>query len=85
MNPIVLFGIQFTLSSLAYALIAAWYVAPRLSKLPLEVALMPLLWVHVFRIVGGLILVPGSVDASVPMDFRIMIGVGDMATAFLAR
>ncbi len=36
MQPIVLFGIQFTLSLLAYALIAAWYVLPRLSKLPRE-------------------------------------------------
>ena len=45
---------------------------------------MPLLWVHVFRIVGGTILAPGAVDAGVPMDFRVMIGYGDLATAFLA-
>ena len=84
MQPIVLFGIQFTLSLIAYALIAFWYVVPRLSRLPREVALMPLLWVHVFRIVGGTILAPGAVDAGVPMDFRVMIGFGDLATAFLA-
>ena len=84
MEPIVLFGIQFTLSLAAYALIAFWYVAPRLSRLPREVALAPLLWVHAFRIVGGSILAPGSVDSGVPMDFRVMIGIGDMATAFLA-
>jgi hypothetical protein len=84
MEPIVLFGIQFTLSLIAYALIAFWYVAPRLSRLPREAALVPLLWVHVFRIVGGTILAPGAVDASVPADFRTMIGYGDMATAFLA-
>jgi hypothetical protein len=34
--------------------------------------------------VGGTILAPGSVDASVPSDFRTMIGFGDMATALLA-
>ena len=84
MEPIVLFGIQFTLSLVAYALIAFWYVVPRLSKLPREVALVPLLWVHAFRIVGGTILAPGAVDAGVPMDFRVMIGYGDLATAFLA-
>ncbi len=84
MDPIVLFGIQFTLSLVAYALIAFWYVAPRLSRLPREVALAPLLWVHTFRIVGGTILAPGAVDAGVPMDFRVMIGYGDLATAFLA-
>ena len=84
MEPIVLFGIQFTLSLIAYVLIAFWYVVPRLSRLPREVALVPLLWIHVFRIVGGTILAPGAVDAAVPMEFRTMIGYGDLATAFLA-
>jgi hypothetical protein len=84
MPPIVLFGIQFTFSLVAYALIAWWYVAPRLSKLPREVALVPLVWIHAFRIVGGTILAPGAVDAAVPSDFRTMIGYGDMVTAVVA-
>ena len=84
MEPIVLFGIQFTLSLVVYALIGFWYVAPRLSKLPREAALVPLLWVHAFRIVGGTILAPGSVDAGVPMEFRGLVGYGDLTTAFLA-
>jgi hypothetical protein len=84
MPPIVLFGIQFTLALAAYALIAWWYVAPRLSGLPREVALMPLLWVHAFRIVGGTILAPGAVEAAVPAEFRTMIGFGDLTTAVLA-
>jgi hypothetical protein len=84
MPPIVLFGVQFTFCLAAYALIAWWYVAPRLSKLPRELALVPLVWIHAFRMVGGTILAPGSVDAGVPMEFRTMIGYGDMATAVLA-
>src|SRR2546427_2230222 len=67
-EPIVLFGIQFTLSLVVYSLIARWFVAPRLSRLPLELALAPLLWVHVFRIVGGTILAPGTVGPGVPME-----------------
>jgi hypothetical protein len=84
MEPVVIFGIQFTLSLAAYALIALWYVAPRLSGLPRDLALVPLLWIHAFRIVGGTILAPGAVDAAVPMDFRTMVGYGDLATALLA-
>src|SRR5215468_5053098 len=84
MEPLVLFSIQFTLSLVAYLVIGFWYVAPRLTGLRREVAVVPLLWVHVFRIVGGTILAPGAVDAGVPMDFRVMIGYGDLATAFLA-
>jgi len=84
MEPVVIFGIQFTLSLAAYALIAVWYVVPRLSGLPRDLALVPLLWIHAFRIVGGTILAPGAVDAAVPMDFRTMVGYGDLATALLA-
>jgi hypothetical protein len=84
MPPIVLFGIQFTFFLVAYSLIAWWYGVPRLSKPPREVALVPLVWIHAFRMVGGSILAPGSVDAAVPLDFRTMIGYGDMATAVLA-
>ena len=84
MEPVVIFGIQFTLSLAAYALIAVWYVLPRLSGLSREVALVPLLWIHAFRIVGGTILAPGAVDAAVPADFRTMVGYGDLATALLA-
>ena len=84
MPPIVLFGIQFTFFLVAYSLIAWWYGAPRLSRLPREVALVPLVWIHAFRIVGGTILAPGAVDAAVPTEFRTMIGFGDMATALLA-
>ena len=80
MPPIVLFSIQFTLSLLAYALIGFWYVRPRLARLPLEAALAPLVWVHAFRVIGGTILAPGSVDAGVPLAFRVMIGYGDLAT-----
>jgi hypothetical protein len=84
MEPIALFGTQFTLSLVLYALMAFWYVAPRLSSVPREVALVPLLWVHAFRVVGGTILAPGAVDPGVPMEFRTMIGYGDLATAVLA-
>jgi hypothetical protein len=84
MDPIVLFGIQFTLSLVAYALLGFWYVAPRVSRLPLEAAVVPLVWVHAFRIIGGTILAPGAVDPALPMDFRTMIGYGDIITAFLA-
>jgi hypothetical protein len=84
MQPIVLFGLQFTFSLVAYALAAWWYLVPRLARLPREKALVPLVWIHVLRIAGGTILAPGAVGDAVPMDFRTMIGYGDMLTALLA-
>jgi hypothetical protein len=84
MKPIVLFSIQFTLSLAAYALIALWYVVPRLSRKPREAAVTPLLWVHAFRMIGGTVLAPGAVGIGVPLLFQRMIGYGDLITALLA-
>src|SRR5258706_1603566 len=84
MEPIVLFGLQFTMSLVAYLLIAFWYVAPRLSGLPREAALVPLLWVHAFRIVGGTILAPGSVEAGVALGFPGVIWDGAFGKTFPA-
>jgi hypothetical protein len=83
-DPLVLFSIQFTFALVAYALIARWYVWPRIGSLTPLVALVPSVWVHVFRVVGGSILAPGSVGPGVPAAFREMIGYGDMVTAALA-
>ena len=83
-DPLVLFSIQFTFALVAYALAARWYMWPRISLLPPVVALVPLVWVHVFRFIGGSILAPGSVGPGVPAEFREMIGYGDMVTAALA-
>jgi hypothetical protein len=83
-DPLVLFSIQFTFALVAYALAARWYLAPRLKPLPVAAALVPLVWVHVFRIAGGSILAPGSVGPGVPAEFREMVGYGDMVTALVA-
>ena len=37
-----------------------------------------------FALSAGQSWLPGAVDAGVPMEFRQMIGYGDLATAFLA-
>jgi len=83
-DPLLLFSIQFTFALVAYALAARWYVWPRINPLPPAVALEPLVWVHVFRFIGGSILAPGSVGPGVPAEFREMVGYGDMVTAVLA-
>src|SRR5438309_11724975 len=83
MAPIVLFGIQFTFALVVYALVAWCYVAPRLLGLRREAALVPLVWVHVFRIVGGAILARGAVDAAVPAEFRTMLRYGLLVTGML--
>ena len=41
MDDFQIFGLQFVLSVVVYTLIAKWYVAPRLARLPLHDALIP--------------------------------------------
>jgi hypothetical protein len=83
-DPLALFSIQFTFVLIAYALAAHWYLWPRIAPLPAAVAVVPLIWVHVFRVVGGSILAPASVGPSVPAEFRELVGYGDMITGALA-
>ena len=74
-EPIVLFGIQFTFALIVYALAARSYAVPRLRRIPPAAALVPLVWIHVFRIVGGSILAPGSAGPGVPAEFARWSGM----------
>ncbi len=41
-----IFGLQSTMNLIVYALVAHWYIAPRLAAVPLAAALMVLLFPH---------------------------------------
>ncbi len=66
MDQNAIFGVQFLLSLIVYALIAKWYVAPWLAGKPIEQALVPLIFPHAFRHMGLLFLVPGVVAEPLP-------------------
>lgn len=83
MNYLILFA-QVTVATVVYAVIYLWYVAPRLTKLPLLVALQPLLLVQAFRFTGLTLAADGQVDPAVPSDLLLQAGLGDMVTALLA-
>lgn len=84
MNSLQIFGLQVALSFVVYALIARWYVAPRLAARPLESALQPLLALHAFRHLGLVFLVPTVVGSSVPASFAVPAAYGDLLAGVLA-
>lgn len=84
MNPLYVLNIQSTLSLIAFALIARWHVAPRLSALSREDALVPLLWVHVFRYAPLALYAPGQVDPRIPADAAAAVAYGDLISALVA-
>jgi len=84
MHPFVVLNIQSTLSLISYILIARWHVAPRLAARPREEALVPLLWVHVFRYAPLSLSAVGQVDPRFPQDAAAAIAYGDLISAVLA-
>src|SRR3989304_1445753 len=66
MDSFQIFGVQFLLSLVVYGLLAKWYVAPALARLPLHDALIPLLVPHAFRHLGLVFLVPAVVAPPPP-------------------
>lgn len=82
--PLAVLGIQFTLSLIAFTLIARWHVAPRLAGISPEAALVPLLWVQVFRFAPLALYAPGQVDPRIPGDVAAAIGFGDLISGLLA-
>ena len=84
MNAFQIFGLQTTLSLIVYALIAKWYVWPRLTTLPLHEALVPLLFVHALRHIGTTVLVTGVIDPATPQAFTVPLAYGDLVAGLLA-
>ncbi len=84
MNPQLLFGIQFTFSLVISGLVARWYVAPALNKLPVHAALVPLFLVHTLRYLPSSGFAPGQVDPNIPGNAMAGIAYGDLLSALLA-
>lgn len=84
MTTLQIFATQFALNLIVYALIARWYLAPRLAAVPLHAALIPLLLPHALRTAGAVFLVPTVVDPNLPPAFAIPAAYGDLLAALLA-
>jgi hypothetical protein len=84
MDSLQIFGLQFLLSLIGYGLIAKWYVAPRVAALPLHDGLIPLLFLHAFRHLGLVFLVPAVVAPSLARGFAVSAAYGDLLAGVLA-
>lgn len=84
MSVATIFQVQVVGSVLLFALMATWYWAPRLARLPLEAALTPLLLLHLSRVLGLTFLVPTVVDPDLPRSFAVPAAYGDLIAAALA-
>ena len=84
MSPQAIFGLQFVLSLLVFALLARWLLAPWLARQTRREALFWLTLPHAFRYIGMVFLVPGVVAQPLPSDFANPAAYGDLLTSILA-
>jgi hypothetical protein len=76
--------VNLLLSLIAFALIARWYILPRLHGISRTQALQPFLLLHSFRHIGLMFLAPGAVKTDLPSVFAQYAGYGDLAASILA-
>jgi hypothetical protein len=78
------FFTSIALSFIAWGIVTARYIWPRLRNRQRAEALQPLLVLHSFRFMGLAFLVPGVVSADLPSAFAQCAAYGDLIAAFLA-
>ena len=78
------FFASIAFSFIAWGIVAARYIWPRLRLLQRSEALQPLLILHSFRFIGLAFLVPGVVSPDVPSAFAHSAAYGDIIAATLA-
>lgn len=78
------FFVSIAFSFIAWGIVAARYIWPKLRLQPRAEALRPLLILHSFRFVGLAFLVPGVVSPDLPSVFARSAAYGDIIAAMLA-
>jgi uncharacterized membrane protein len=84
MPPQLYFFTSIAFAFIAWGIVTARYVWPKLRLLPQAEALRPLLILHSFRFIGLAFLVPGVVSTDLPSAFAHPAAYGDLAAATLA-
>ena len=84
MDTLTIFGLQFVLSLIGYAILAKWFVSPWLAGKPLHQALIPLAFPHVSRHIGLVFFVSGVVAQPLPNGFVYPAAYGDLTAGLLA-
>jgi hypothetical protein len=84
MQPQIWFFLSIAFSLIAWGIVTARYIWPKLRDRQRAEALRPLLTLHVFRFIGLAFLVPGVVSPDLPSSFAHSAAYGDIIAAILA-
>ncbi len=67
-----------------YGLLAKWYLMPALNSVTRTQALKPLLFLHSFRYIGLVFIIPGVVSPELSSSFATPAAYGDLLAAVFA-
>ena len=84
MQPQLCFFVSVAFSFIAWGMVTARYIWPKLRLMQRTEALRPLLILHSFRFIGLAFLVPGVVSPDLPPAFAQSAAYGDIIAATLA-
>src|SRR5262245_46795384 len=84
MNNQAIIGLSVLLCFVAFSIVAANYITPRLQARSREEAIKALAAPHMFRFVGLAFLMPGVVSPTLTPEFAYPAAFGDLAAALLA-
>lgn len=78
------FAASIAFGILAWGAVCLHYVWPRMRELPLQVAVRPILHLHLFRFIGLAFIVPGVVGPGLATAFAAPAAYGDLIALALA-
>jgi len=84
MSPQSIFFTSVAFSFIAWGIVSARYIWPKLRGLERNEALRPILMLHSFRFFGLVFLIPGVVSPDLPSAFARPTAYGDFIAAILA-
>lgn len=84
MDNLIILNMQATAGLITFYLACKWWVFPRLAKLSVHDALVPMVLIHGLRYLGMVFMVDTQVYDAFPDDVAFMVGMWDYSTAILA-
>ena len=84
MDNFTIINLQALTGTIAIILGFKYWIQPRISKLPINEALLPLVFLNTFRYLGLSFMAKEQFYDGFPQDFLITVGLLDFTTAILA-
>ena len=76
--------LSITISLIVWSLIMRWYIHPAVKQYPIEQVVEPILFLHSFRYIGLMFLIPGVTTELLDTRFSHPAAYGDLLAAVLA-